>query len=107
PTGHDRHATWVRPELVAEVTYNEWPEGGSLRHASFKGLREDKPAPAVRRERSLHELVKVTHASRVIDPSTGLTKMDLVRYYAEVAAWVLPHLRGRPAYIRRAPLGIT
>src|SRR4051812_18121458 len=33
--------------------------------------------------------------------------MDLVRYYAEVAPWMLPHLRGRPAYIRRAPLGIT
>ncbi|MDB5913708.1 MAG: ATP-dependent ligase LigD phosphoesterase module / ATP-dependent ligase LigD polymerase [Ramlibacter sp.] len=120
-TGHDRHATWVRPELVCEVTYSEWPEGGSLRHASFKGLRGDKPAAAVERERPgsapvparpqtaqpQHELVKVTHGSRVIDPSTGFTKLDLVRYYAEVAPWALPHLRGRPAYIRRAPLGIT
>jgi bifunctional non-homologous end joining protein LigD len=52
-------------------------------------------------------LLKVTHGSRVIDPSTGLTKLDLVRYYAEVAPWVLPHLKGRPAYIRRAPLGIA
>jgi len=42
-----------------------------------------------------------------MDPSTGLTKLDLVRYYVEVAPWVLPHLKGRPAYIRRAPLGIT
>ncbi len=121
-TGHDRHATWVRPELVCEVTYNEWPQGGSLRHASFKGLREDVAAPAVRREQARsasapasapaaaaaapHTLVKVTHGSRVIDPSTGLTKLDMVRYYAEVAAWALPHLRGRPAYIKRAPLGI-
>jgi bifunctional non-homologous end joining protein LigD len=93
PTGHDRHATWVPPELVCEVTYNEWPEGGSLRHASFKGLREDKPAQAVERERPMHELVKVTHGSRVIDPSTGLTKLDVARYYAEVAPWVLPHGR--------------
>jgi bifunctional non-homologous end joining protein LigD len=107
PTGHDRHATWVPPELVCEVTYNEWPEGGSLRHASFKGLREDKPAQAVERERPMHELVKVTHGSRVIDPSTGLTKLDVARYYAEVAPWVLPHLKGRPAYIKRAPLGIA
>jgi bifunctional non-homologous end joining protein LigD len=108
PTGHDRHATWVRPELLCEVTYNEWPEGGSLRHASFKGLREDKPAPAVTRERAQPAVpvLKVTHGSRVIDPSTGLTKLDLVRYYAQVAPWALPHLRGRPAYIRRAPLGI-
>jgi bifunctional non-homologous end joining protein LigD len=49
----------------------------------------------------------VTHGSRVIDPSTGLTKLDLVRYYAEVASRALPHLRGRPAYIKRAPLGIA
>jgi bifunctional non-homologous end joining protein LigD len=109
-TGHDRHATWVRPELVCEVTYNEWPEGGSLRHASFKGLREDKPADLVQREQPLATeatKLKVTHASRVIDPSTGLTKLDMVRYYVEVARWALPHLKGRPAYIRRAPLGIT
>nr|WP_255428074.1 DNA ligase D [Ramlibacter cellulosilyticus] len=114
PTGHDRHATWVAPVLVCEVTYNEWPENGSLRHASFKGLREDKPAPAVQRERpaptpppAAPVLRKVTHGSRVMDPSTGFTKLDVVRYYVEVAPWVLPHLRGRPAYIRRAPLGIT
>jgi bifunctional non-homologous end joining protein LigD len=114
PTGHDRHATWVRPELVCEVTYNEWPPGGSLRHASFKGLREDKPAPAVAREqaqaapRSANPgSLRVTHGSRVIDPSTGLTKLDIVRYYVEVAPWVLPHLQDRPAYIKRAPLGIS
>ena len=109
PTGHDRHATWVRPELLCEVAFNEWPQGGRLRHASFQGLREDKAAPAVTRERAraaAPPVPKVTHASRVIDPSTGLTKLDLVRYYAQAAPWALPHLRGRPAYIRRAPLGI-
>ena len=113
-TGHDRHATWVRPELVCEVTYNEWPQNGSLRHASFKGLREDKPAAAVERERpatasapAAPMLRKVTHGKRVVDPSTGFTKLDVVRYYVEVAPWVLPHLQGRPAYIRRAPLGIA
>jgi bifunctional non-homologous end joining protein LigD len=93
------------------VTYNEWPRGGSLRHASFKGLREDKPAPAVTREpvkvARREPALKVTHGSRVIDPSTGLTKLDMVRYYAEIAPWVLPHLNGRPAYIKRAPQGIT
>jgi bifunctional non-homologous end joining protein LigD len=50
--------------------------------------------------------MKVTHASRVIDPSTGFKKLDLVTYYARVAARLLPHLRGRPAFIRHAPLGI-
>ena len=45
--------------------------------------------------------MKVTHGSRIIDPSTGLTKLDLVRYYAQAASWALPHLNGRAAYIRR------
>ena len=50
--------------------------------------------------------MKVTHASRVVDPSTGFTKLDVVSYYARVAPLLLPHVRGRPAYIRHAPLGI-
>lgn len=110
-TGHDRHATWVKPELVCEVTFNEWPAGGSLRHASFKGLREDKPAAAVTREQPIDApapaaILKITHGTRVIDKTTGLTKADLVRYYAAVARWALPHLRGRHVFIRRAPAGV-
>jgi bifunctional non-homologous end joining protein LigD len=108
-TGHDRHATWVRPELVCEVAYGERPEAGSLRHASFKGLREDKPAGAVSREVAAPAPLpvrKITNAARVIDPSTGLTKGDLARYYAEVAQWMLPYLAGRPVYVARFPQGI-
>ena len=41
---------WVRPELVAEITYLSWPDDGLLRHTVFVGLRDDKPAGAVRRE---------------------------------------------------------
>ena len=42
---------WVRPELVAEVTYLEWTDDGLLRQVVYQGLREDKPARSVRRER--------------------------------------------------------
>ena len=42
---------WVRPELVAQITYLTWAEDGLLRHTVFAGLREDKPAREVRRER--------------------------------------------------------
>ena len=42
---------WVRPELVAEVDYLTWTEDGLLRHVTYQGLREDKPARDVRRER--------------------------------------------------------
>ena len=41
---------WVRPELVAEVTYLGWTDELLLRHTVFVGLREDKPATEVRRE---------------------------------------------------------
>jgi bifunctional non-homologous end joining protein LigD len=44
-------ARWVKPELVAEVAFTEWTADGRLRHPSFKGLREDKPAAQVIRER--------------------------------------------------------
>ena len=42
---------WVRPKLVAEVTYLTWTDDGLLRHVVYQGLREDKPARDVRRER--------------------------------------------------------
>ena len=43
-------AVWVAPRLVAEVSFTEWTSGGRLRHPSFHGLREDKPARAIVRE---------------------------------------------------------
>jgi bifunctional non-homologous end joining protein LigD len=44
-------ARWVKPELVAEVTFTEWTQDRRLRHPSFKGIREDKAAGEVVRER--------------------------------------------------------
>lgn len=108
-TGHDRVATWVEPVLVCEVAYTEWPAGGRLRHPSFQGLREDKRSDGVMREHAAAaraSRIDVTHGERVMDPSTGLTKYDLVRYYEEVASWLLPHLKLRPAYVKRAPEGL-
>jgi bifunctional non-homologous end joining protein LigD len=46
-----REVTWVRPELVAQVQFTEWTGDGSLRHPVFLGLRDDKDAKDVRRER--------------------------------------------------------
>jgi len=42
--------TWVKPQRVAEVSFAEWTRDGSLRHAAFVGMREDKRARDVRRE---------------------------------------------------------
>ena len=42
---------WVDPRLVAEITYLTWTADNLLRHTVYVGLREDKPADQVRRER--------------------------------------------------------
>jgi len=41
---------WVKPVMVAEVEFAEWTPEGQVRHASFVGLRTDKPAKSVTRE---------------------------------------------------------
>ena len=46
----EKAARFVEPELVAEVEFNEWTNAGTLRHPSYKGLRDDKPATDVIRE---------------------------------------------------------
>jgi DNA ligase D-like protein (predicted ligase) len=45
-----RGATWIEPELVAQVAFTEWTADGRLRHPRFLGLRDDKAAREVVRE---------------------------------------------------------
>lgn len=47
----ERHAHWVDPVLVAQVTFSEWTKDNKLRHPRYEGLRDDKAAESVRRER--------------------------------------------------------
>lgn len=123
---HDAAARhWVAPKLVAEVEFAGWTPDGQLRHARFVGLRSDKQANAVRREssvmpptalplpasslagsRSVVGGIAISHPDRSIDASTGITKIELVRYYASMAEWMLPHLNGRPCALVRGPGGI-
>jgi bifunctional non-homologous end joining protein LigD len=118
---------WVQPKLVAEIAFAEWTPDGHVRHASFQGLRSDKAAADVVRETAADSnpravpparsplsaakpkpmaTTKVSNPDRVIDPSTGLKKLDLVRYYESVADWILPHLVGRPVSLVRGPNGV-
>ncbi|WP_218508578.1 DNA ligase D [Variovorax sp. dw_308] len=117
PTELDRTAHWVEPSLLAEVSFGEWTRTGRIRHAVFHGLRADKPAKAIVRERPKEapsmaarplgpSMPKVTHPERVIDASTGLTKLDLVRFYGLVAPLLLVHLKARPVSLVRAPAGV-
>ena len=119
---------WAEPTLVAEVSFGEWTRASHIRHAVFRGLRDDKAASAVVRERVLpappaplaaalrpsratgaHALSSqplVTNPERVIDASTGTTKIELHRYYGLVGDLMLKHLSGRPVSLLRAPAGV-
>jgi bifunctional non-homologous end joining protein LigD len=50
PAEARRGALWVQPKLVAQVNFATWTADNLVRQASFKGLREDKPALDVRKE---------------------------------------------------------
>ncbi|MDD0968275.1 MULTISPECIES: DNA ligase D [Pseudomonas] len=126
PTGFEAKGVhWLKPSLLAEVAFAEMTQDGSVRHAVFHGLREDKPAKDITEERakpmktskaqstapSQSDLadgkVRITHPDRVIDASSGTTKMQLAEYYASVAEWILPQLKDRPVALVRAPDGIA
>lgn len=123
-----RDIRWVKPVLVCEVAFAQWTSGGHVRHATFKGLRTDKPARAITRDHAMpakklsqrdeanvphtggaasQKAPKISHPDRVIDSSTGLTKLDLARYYALAAPLIMEHLHGRPVSFVRATSGIT
>jgi bifunctional non-homologous end joining protein LigD len=158
---------WVKPELVAEVSFSEWTATNSIRHPVFQGLRKDKPARSVVREQAKHvqeggtmkdveqaaeakpaarkrasaktgsasepdkapkpakatkpakaapedsglpaglpASFKVTHGERVMDKESGVTKLELVEYYALVGELMIDHLKGRPVSLVRAPEGV-
>src|SRR5215210_2763128 len=64
PNPPKAEVTWVKPEMVCEVSYREVTKDGAIRHPSFKGLREDKDAKDVVRERpaAVTEIVNEEHA---------------------------------------------
>jgi bifunctional non-homologous end joining protein LigD len=113
-------AQWVQPKLVAEIAFGEWTRDGRVRQAVFQGLRSDKPASQIRREQAqppaairqaqeaspTMKALNITNAQRVIDKTSGVTKGELVAYYDQVGELMLPHLKGRPVALVRAPEGV-
>ncbi len=121
---------WVRPELVAEIEHAGWSGAGRVRHAVYRGLREDKPARQVvravadaappaaktgapgrivvarapKRAEVVVGGVALTHPDRPLWP--GITKRDLADYWTAVAPHALPGLARRPLAILRCPDGI-
>lgn len=121
----DGRPNWVAPTLVAEVSFGEWTSAGHIRHAVFRGLRTDKEASMIVREKALRlpsakasnaapslkaqvlaDRLHVTNPQRVIDTRTGTTKLELVRYYGLVGELMMKQLKGRPVSLVRAPDGV-
>lgn len=129
-----RTAHWVKPELVAQISFSTWTRDHLVRQAAFKGLRDDKPANEVVREgavppkearqnsstkratstlRQSHHAddagtakgLVITHPDKVLDPESGMTKQNLADYYQAVSEHLLPHIANRPLSVVRCPEG--
>jgi bifunctional non-homologous end joining protein LigD len=117
PPDAARGVRYVEPRLVAEVEFRgRTAAGGLVRHAVFKGLREDKNARDVTREDATvpsaspdppASAVKLTHPDRLLWPDAGVTKQGLADFYAEIWDWIRPHVTDRPLALVRCPEGIA
>ncbi|SFM94996.1 DNA ligase D [Nitrosomonas communis] len=122
-----REYIYVRPEKLCEVSFTEWTRDGRIRHASFKGLREDRSPKAVVEEipQSLKEMtndakprmkasagsvafngVTITHPERIVYPDTVITKGKVAEYYAKVTPLMFPFVDKRLISFLRCTDGI-
>lgn len=127
--GRERGVVWVKPELVAEVEFRAWTASKTLRHASFLGLREDKPAGEIvaempaepvpektrgskaapassKKAAPVQTVVKLSSPDKPLWPDIGFTKQDLLAYYAKIWPLMQRFVVGRPLSLVRAPNGI-
>jgi bifunctional non-homologous end joining protein LigD len=148
----EANVRWLKPSLVAEIEFAGWTDSGMIRQASFKGLRQDKPASevvaempvsaaavdrtpddrlarkakktsrshkpaktsqrptAAAAESSVIMGVPISKPDKALWPDAGdatpVTKLDLARFFQEIGPWMLPHIKGRPCSLVRAPDGV-
>lgn len=127
PLSRQKDAIWVKPEFVAEVEYRSRTSDNILRHASFIGLREDKPADDVVDETATDppaELgrpsartatktkakpmteVKLSSPAKLLWPQAKVTKQQLLEHYELVWPRMETYIVNRPLSLVRAPDGV-
>lgn len=120
---HGKEIHWLKPKLVAEVSFTEWTNDKSLRHPVFVALREDKSEKEIVIEKEVHltgkktkaksqtdsedTSVTLSHPDKVLFEKEGLTKADIADYYDRVAKAMLPYTENRPLSLVRCPNGST
>jgi bifunctional non-homologous end joining protein LigD len=125
-----RKSTWVHPQLVCEVRFNEWTSDRKLRAPVFQGFRDDIDPEQCRLDESLVERglkppttvspptsvkpaalrssprIEFTNLDKIFWPEDGYTKGDLINYYDKISPYLIPHLLDRPLVFERFPNGI-
>jgi bifunctional non-homologous end joining protein LigD len=127
---------WIKPEIVCQVKFSEWTSDGSMRHPVFLGLRADKKATEVKKQKSgamkatgkktkaraketsgekessaeikvAGQTLKLTNQNKIYWPGEKITKGDLIKYYNHISDMMLPYLKDRPESMHRFPNGIN
>ncbi|RWQ65386.1 DNA ligase D [Mesorhizobium sp.] len=130
--GLGKGVVWVKPDLVGEVEFRTWTSDRIIRHASFQGLREDKPAEEVVQEKpkapagkadtkakpaggkdtsvessgAAKTVVKLSHPDKLLWPQEKVSKQGLLDHYALVWPRLQQFVVNRPLSLVRAPDGV-
>ncbi len=125
-------ATWVKPELVAEIKFTELTKDHIYRHPIFLRLREDiepnnvvfnnndpskkeimkkaNPTKRTSKEDVVKKIgkqeLKLTNQNKIYFPDDDITKGDVIEFYQSISKYILPHLKARPQSMNRFPNGI-
>ena len=99
----------VAPATAADVAA---ARAAPARKKAAKKTVAAPAAPAMKRSAkdaggATIEGIRISHPDRVVDTSTGITKIDVVNYYLDVSRLILPHLVKRPVSLVRAPAGLS
>ncbi len=101
----DKPAAQINEEQARPAAEVEKPEPRSAKKDTGGSGKPSKTKVAAKP--SSDGKIRITHPERVIDASSGATKMQLAQYYAQVFPWIAPHLQDRPVALVRAPEGIA